>query len=97
MSTVRFRWLRMWWMRQHNLSRLWPICWDCRWARKAEVEGEFYVHDEPLWYLKECMERGEPVEIIAPPTGPNITVSSNGVAYPTPQTYGAGQARVWLQ
>lgn len=83
-------------MRQHNLSRLWLVCWDCRLAQKAWAAGEFYTHDEPRWYFDECMQRAEPVEIIAPPAGPNITVWPDGTVSSTPQTTGSGTPRVWL-
>lgn len=96
--TVPFRRLRLWWMYQHAQSRLWPICWDCRWAQEAWAKGEFYTHDEPLGYLKEILERSEPVEIITRrPSGPNITILPDGRAIPTPMTTAGGQARVWLK
>lgn len=40
-------------------SRGWfsPFCWDCRWLRAAQRDGEFYDHDVPRWYLRECLAR----------------------------------------
>jgi len=94
--TVRFRRLRLWWMRQHNYTRCWMWCQDCRWAQQAAAAGEFYTHDEPWWFIQECREHGEPIETIAPPTGPNITLASpNWRPAPTPQTW-ASRANVWI-
>lgn len=73
-KSVRFRRLRLWWMRQHARSRLWPFCWDCRLAQEAWCRGEFYAHDEPMWFLEECMAKAEPVEIILPPIDPNLVI-----------------------
>jgi hypothetical protein len=53
--------LRLWWMRQHSLSRPWPFCWDCRQAQRAWSRGEFYTHDEPRWYLNRCRAAGEAI------------------------------------
>lgn len=38
--------------RLHDKGWLWPVCWDCRLLRQARREEEFYVHDEPLWYVR---------------------------------------------
>lgn len=100
--TVRFRRLRLWWLQQHVYSRCWMWCQDCRWAQQAWAKGEFYAHDDPMWYIKAILRRDpdfvtEPVEIIAAPTGPNISMRLDGTCYPTPQTSAGGPTRVWLK
>lgn len=86
MAAVRFRRLRVWWMRQHSYSRLWPFCWDCRLAQKAWAKGEFYAHDDPQWYVDELMATAEPAKLVEPPRTTYQLI--DGVS----QTYTSGAA-----
>lgn len=98
---TRFRRLRLWWKRQHAYSRCWLWCQDCRWAQQAWAAGEFYVHDDPRWYLNETLSRSPnvitaPVEIGPPPTGPNLTIIPGAPSKPGPLTYATGATKVWI-
>lgn len=83
MSTIRFRPIRYWLMRSHARGWFTPFCWDCRLLRSARRKGEFYVHDDPRWYIKEILARAEPAVLVTTPPPPrNIAV-------------GTGQNWVW--
>jgi hypothetical protein len=63
-APVRFRTLRYQLMLWHARGWLAPFCQDCRWLRSARRKGEDYWHDDPHWYLDECLARGVPVKIV---------------------------------
>lgn len=95
---TRFRRIRRWWMRQHNYSRCWPWCWDCRCAQKAWAKGEFYAHDDPRWYINEILSRPQNVMIVPPPTGPSITIAPpDWKPAPTSKTQVLSYSKVWIR